>query len=396
MRICFLAGPRSLHTYKWVRFFAERGHEVHLIHDSTEVPYQFDKVALHYLKPPETIGGLNVLFFALRVLYRAIALLGFKTKRTVYVVFRDFVFGIQCFLKVKQIKPAILHSHYVSHFGFWAALTQFRPHLVTAWGSDIVRDPKTSKWPNWKVRYTLKKADLITCDAEHMAEAMIHLGAERRKTKQIRFGVDVDLFSPDQHVKDYKKRYHIPSSFQTVISTRHLKPSYDVESFVRAIPQVIQAIAKVKFMIINDGIQRNDLQSLADSLGIASHVIFAGRVLNHELPHYYLSSDVYVSTALSDGGISASTAEAMACGLPVIITDVVDNDRWIENGVNGYLVPAKNPSALADRIVYLLQQDESVRKTIGMNARKTIQERNDYHVEMSRMERMYHQLNSGK
>ena len=101
--------------------------------------------------------------------------------------------------------------------------------------------------------------------------------------------------------------------------------------------------------------------------------------------------DVYVSTSLSDAGIAASTAEAMACGLPVIVTDVADNKKWIDNGVNGFVVPVKDPKSLAEKIIYLLQ-NEDIRKKFGKINRKIIEERNNYYKEMEKMEDIYKEL----
>jgi len=101
--------------------------------------------------------------------------------------------------------------------------------------------------------------------------------------------------------------------------------------------------------------------------------------------------DVYVSTSLSEAEIVASTAEAMACGLPVIVTDVADNKKWIDNGVNGFVVPVKDPKSLAEKIIYLLQ-DEDIRKQFGKINRKIIEERNNYYTEMEKMEDIYKKL----
>ncbi len=101
--------------------------------------------------------------------------------------------------------------------------------------------------------------------------------------------------------------------------------------------------------------------------------------------------DVYVSTSLSDAGIDASTAEAMACGLPVVVTDVADNKKWVDNGVNGFVVPVKDPKSLAEKIIYLLQ-NEDIRKKFGKINRKIIEERNNYYKEMKKMEDIYKEL----
>jgi glycosyltransferase involved in cell wall biosynthesis len=120
-------------------------------------------------------------------------------------------------------------------------------------------------------------------------------------------------------------------------------------------------------------------------------VKFIGFVRNDRLPDYLNSVDVYVSTSLSDAGIAASTAEAMACGLPVIVTDVADNRMWVEDGANGFVIPTKNPKLLAERIIHLLK-NEDIRRRFGNINRKIIEQRNNYYVEMQKMEGIYKKL----
>jgi glycosyltransferase involved in cell wall biosynthesis len=78
--------------------------------------------------------------------------------------------------------------------------------------------------------------------------------------------------------------------------------------------------------------------------------------------------DVYLNTSLSEG-LSIAIIEAMASGLPVIATDVGGNPEVVENGVNGFLVPSRNPQALAERIKYLYQYPEML-NMLAKNSRE--------------------------
>ena len=120
-------------------------------------------------------------------------------------------------------------------------------------------------------------------------------------------------------------------------------------------------------------------------------VKFTGWLPNDEIPRYLATADIYVSTSLSDGGIAASTAEAMASGVPVIVTDFGDNRKWVKDGINGFIIPSRNPEALASRIVYLLQ-NESERKQFGQRNRQIIEEKNNWEKEMGKMENCYKEL----
>jgi glycosyltransferase involved in cell wall biosynthesis len=176
-----------------------------------------------------------------------------------------------------------------------------------------------------------------------------------------------------------------------VISIRNLKPIYDVESLINAAPLVLKEIPEARFVILGRGSQEAYLKKLASSLGISTNVSFVGLVSHDELPQYLASSDVYVSTSLSDGGLAASTSEAMACGLPVVITDFGDNGKWVEDGVSGFLVPLRDPETLAARIVYLLQTKDD-RIKFGQANRQIIEERNSYEREIAKVGKLYEEL----
>jgi len=291
---------------------------------------------------------------------------------------------------IKQINPDVLHAHYVSNYGVYAAFSGFRPLALTAWGSDVLVDTKKSVFKKYLVGYALKKADVITCDAEHMKEAMKGFGVPAEKIEIIFFGIDTRRFKPEERSQELRTRLKIDDS-PAIISLRNLEPLYDVESLIKAIPSVLKEIPHAKFLIAGRGSEEEGLRKLAASLGVFESVRFIGFVPNDELPKYLNAVDVCVSTSLSDAGIAASTAEAMACGLAVVVTDVADNRSWVKDGENGFVVPVKDPRLLAERIIYLLKNDD-IRRQFGEANRRTIEERNDYYREMAKMEQIYQEL----
>jgi glycosyltransferase involved in cell wall biosynthesis len=364
LRICYLANASSVHTNKWARFFVSRKHEIHVISFENA---QIQGTAVHVLKLPVLV------------------------KNATYPLKIASVYRIQAL--VKKIKPDILHAHFVTNYGLFGALCNFHPFVLTAWGSDILVTPGArflSKIKRLIAKFALNKADLITCDAEHMKDAIKRLGVSPENISLIHFGIDTKKFSPRQKSEKIKARLGIANS-PTVVSLRNLNPLYDVESLIKSAPLVLKENPKTKFVIAGKGSEKKRLRELAKSLGIAYSVKFIGFIQNDELPQYLNTMDVYVSTSLSDAGIAASTAEAMACGLPVIVTDVADNKKWVEDGVNGFVVPIKDPKSLAEKIIYLLK-NEDIRKQFGKISRKIIEDRNDYYKEMEKMEEIYTHL----
>jgi glycosyltransferase involved in cell wall biosynthesis len=240
------------------------------------------------------------------------------------------------------------------------------------------------------VRLALRRADLITVDAQHMADAVAGFGVPRERVHLVYFGTDTEMFRPDARSEGVRRQI----GARLVISLRSFEPVYDVATLIRSVAAVVRAVPAARFLLIGRGTQEAALKDLSNSLGVSDHVVFLGHVPARQLPQYLASSDVYVSTALSDAGLAASTAEAMACGLPVIVTDSGENRLWVRDGENGYVVPTTSPEILAERIVDLLRRPD-VRAEWGQANRQVIVERNNYAREMRRMEEIYHALTAG-
>ena len=292
---------------------------------------------------------------------------------------------------IKEIKPDIIHTHSVSPYGYLGALAKFYPFIITPWGNDVLIDVKESKIEKIFTKLSLKKADLITCDGENTEESLINLGVFPEKIKFITFGVDIKKFksASDEEKKNLKKKYFSPDS-NIIISTRTLNSIHNVDTFIKAIPFVIEKISNAKFLIAGNGTEEKKLINLARSLEIYNSIKFLGKLEEKEMISALLASDIYVSTSLSESGLAASTAEAMACGLPVINTDTGDIKLWLEKE-GGFIIPVENPVVLAKKIIYLLQNSEIREKARKVN-RKVIEERNNYYKEMGKMEEIYKKL----
>lgn len=367
MKICYLAdvGIGSIHGLRWANYFAKNGHEVHII--SLRKPNNDIKdITLHIIKMRDTkIRVVRWIVNSLPILL--------QTKRL-----------------LKKIEPDILHAHCAYDSGVIGALANFHPFVVTVWGSDVLIAPKKSKITKYTVKFELKKADLITCDAEHIKEPLIQLGADPQKISLIYHGTDTRKFNPGERDESLREELGILDS-PSIISLRRLEPIYAIESLIAAIPIVLKEFSRAKFVIAGSGSQEVKLKEMAKSLGVLDSVKFVGWISNDKLPQYLASTDIYVSTSLSDAGLAASTAEAMACELPVLITDFGDNRKWVEDGVNGFIIPLKDPEALAEKIIYLLKNPD-VRMKFGKTNRKIIEERNNYYKEMEKMESIYIEL----
>ncbi|MEM3365906.1 MAG: glycosyltransferase family 4 protein [Candidatus Bathyarchaeia archaeon] len=354
MKICYIADASSIHTQKWVSFFVKRGYEIYIISSKL---FNMENVFLYQI--PKT-GNREI----------------------------DFAHGIFFVRRViNTIKPDILHAHYVVKYGWWGALTNYHPLILTVWGSDLLGSLQNFGLAKTLTKFSLKKADLITYDGYHLKQILMTYGCDIKKLKIIFFGVDIDLFKPQPRSEELAKSLGI-ANCPVVISLRNLKPVYGVENLIRSVPYVLEQIPDTKFLIFGKGEQEWILRKLARKLGIEKSVRFMGTVPNDLMPMYLNLADVYVSTALSDAGLAASTAEAMACALPVVVTEFGDNPYWVKDGENGFIVPINDHIALADRIITLLG-DKRLRKKFGERNRQIITMKNNYYKEMEKMESLY-------
>ncbi len=360
MRICYLANAGSIHTFRWISYFTRKGHKVSLVSLS---PPQFDyknielKVVKKIRKAPGIISQL--------------------------VNFIPLFFQLRKIIKNGQFD--VFHA-LASGEGWLASLAGCRPLVLTIADPAILPDSAKPFYYNILNSCALKKADLITTDGENTRRAMIRLGANHNIIRIIRFGVDVEKFRPGKN-EELKQRL-FGERAKIIISTKPLRQECSIDTLIKAAPLILQEIPMAKFLIVGGGEEQENLMQLAKTLGISKAVHFTGLLKSEELPLYLQSADVYVGTSLVESGIAASTAEAMACQLPLVVSDSGDNALLIKDGENGFIFPPKNSKTLAEKFIILLK-DEKLREKFAKANRKEIEEKNNYFREMEKMEKIY-------
>ncbi len=367
MRICYIADGASIHTQRWVNYFAKNGHETHLICWKMMPGYE-DNVNIHLLtKLAPKIWTVSQ-----------------------YISFIFWIFQVRHLVKI--IKPDIVDGHFITVYGFLAACSGFHPLVVSAWGSDMLVQPKINLISKFTAKYALKKADIIIClfPIDVVERQITELGIDSNKIRPVLLGVDTSEFNPSHRDEKIRRTLNIDRPQPVVISTRSLAPIYDVETLVKAIPLVLAEIPQAKFLIAGTGEQQDYLMELARTLGVSDNANFIGWVPRSELPKYLSSADVYVSSSLSDG-TSNSLLEAMASGLAPIVTDIPANRPWVNDGKNGFLFPARDCKTLAAKVIYLLNNEEA-RKSFGDRSRELVQQKAEQYAEMKKLEGVYHEL----
>lgn len=316
MRIAFLGDASLDHIRRWAGYFGERGHDALLLSfedpGDCSVPCRRLKAAL----PTKLLGYVS-------------ALGSIKSE-------------------LEFFRPDILNALYAGGYGFVAALSGFRPLVVTTLGSDLLVDYPSSLVHRLQIDYAVRKAELVTTDADVLTDALIRAGTPPVKILKVYFGIEEAVFHPAPEAPAPGR-----GSRSRIVSTRNLHPVYDVGCLIEALPALLEHI-EARVTICGEGPERDSIERMISELGLEDRIELKGRLGREELARELRSADLYVSTSRSDS-TSVSLLEAMACGLPPVVTDIPANREWITDGENGLLVRPGDPASLAAALRRMLE-----------------------------------------
>lgn len=290
---------------------------------------------------------------------------------------------------IREFEPDIIHSGYVWQVGILPAICKFHPHLSMPWGSDILTEPDDSFLIKRLVKKVVKTSDHIQCDAEFVKQKMIaDYKIHPDKVTVFPWGIDLNIFKPgDKHVA--RKKLNIPEDKFVIIFNRHMEPVYGVNDLLEAYKLFSKDKDDIMLLMLSDGSQKNDVLKFITENKLEDKINLVGRVVNHELPIFLNSADIYISTSLSDGS-SLSLLEAMASGLGIVVTDVPAIKEWI-NETNGLVVPRQNTEEIAAALEKYYN-DKGLIASHGSESTKIAQQRADWDKNYIILKNIYNKL----
>lgn len=362
MKICYIASAKSYYHPKWFEYFVRKGHQIHLISPDT---------------PRVEMPGVTIHCFPQ---------FKFNILRLAFTFLLGGIFSRKI---INREKPDILHAIELDE-GFAAASSGFHPLVMTPNGSDLLVWAKKHLLVRIIAKYVFSKADVVTSDSVPLKEASIALGAPKDRNYIIQWGVDLTQFSPEVDGGKIREQYNLGDS-PLIISSRALMPNYNNDTIIRCLPEVLKEVPLVKIMFVYGFRDReSEMKRLATDLGVDNSTIFVGPVDYQEMPHYFAASDVCLSVPSSDSSPRA-VYEAMACGVPPILSDLPWTKDFITPEQNALLVPVRDYQALASAVLRLLSDEELRQKIIKANL-KLVDEKLNYHKHMGQMESIYQSL----
>lgn len=367
MKLLFLADPNSPHIIKWAKSLS-----------------QLD---------------INIIIFGLGKLevkdYEGIPNIEVKTLNESVIRDEGSISKLRYLRALPQIKkiikdfhPDIVHAHYATSYGFLGALSGFHPFILSVWGSDVFSFPHISSLHKILLSYNLKKADKILSTSHIMAkETKLYTD---KAIEVIPFGVDTEQFKP-MNVESFFDKDDI------VIGTvKTLEEKYGIDYLIQAFKILSDKYPRLplKLLIVGGGSLEKKLKNLADELLIGSKTIFTGKVPFSDVPKYHNMLSVFVSVSNSES-FGVAVLEAMACGKPVIVSNVGGLPEIVENGKTGFIVPPRDPQKIAEAIEKLILNKELMAE-MGRAGRNRVKKFYEWKSCVEQMCNIYAQIQNNK
>jgi glycosyltransferase involved in cell wall biosynthesis len=377
MKILYFSRDYTTHDHRFLASLAGAGHQMYFLRlekrgaDLEDRPLPPDVVAIHWA------GGRSPFRFSR--LPRLLA--------SLHSVLR-------------KIQPDLVHAGPIQTAGLLTALTGYHPFVVVSWGSDLLRDADRNGFWRWATRYTLSRGDVLVGDCNPVREKAIALGMDPARIVTFPWGVDIHRFSPPNsetagipqdpleaapEPAELRARLGWENSF-VLLSTRAWEPGYGVDELARAFVRAAQARPELRLLLLGAGKLAPLLRRIFLQGNVLERVHFGGQVSQRELPRYFRAANMYISASHSDG-TSISLLEALATGLPALVSDIPGNREWITPGKQGWTFPVGDVAGLASAMENAAIAPNLA--TLSRAARELAEARADWRLNFQELLRAY-------
>jgi D-inositol-3-phosphate glycosyltransferase len=296
----------------------------------------------------------------------------------IYNYLPEFVDGVQDFAHREALRYDVIYSHY--WLSGWVAL-QLKPlwrvpviQMFHTLGrmKNRVSSEESQREPERRIQVEhqiIESADcLIAATPAERTQLMWLYGADMHKIRIIPPGVDISHFHPISKV-EAKRIIGIPENAQMLLFVGRIEPLKGIDTLFHAIAilrsQIPQCLSNLCLSIIGGEPERDEqdntemqrLKALREELGLAELVTFLGAKSQETLHYYYTAAEAVIMPSHYES-FGMVALEAMACGTPVIASEIGGLAYLIQDGVTGFHVPDRDPDELAGKMCLLLKNDE--------------------------------------
>jgi glycosyltransferase involved in cell wall biosynthesis len=258
-----------------------------------------------------------------------------------------------------------------------AAVAGASPLVAMAWGSDVLAANRVRTLAS---RIAVRRARVAMGDSQALLDRLVQLGAPRDATVLVNWGVDLDAFAPVDGARPRLRERLGLGPGPVVLSPRSLTPVYNPETVLAAFAIVAEAQPDAQLVLKHMG---------AEGDRVDGRVRVIGHVPYEQMAWYYQAADVCLSIPSSDSS-PRSVWEAMACGCPLVLSDLPWVHELIEPGRDALVVPV-DAAAVAAAILRVLG-DPRLAERLSGRGRELAERHRDRRAEMDRLEGVYRSL----
>ncbi len=280
----------------------------------------------------------------------------------------------------RTFRPDLIHVHYAAGFGLWGLAANFKPTLVSVWGTDVVDLPSNPVF-RMVIRTLLKRASWITATSDYLRRVTVRLqpGATE-KISVIPFGVSVPE-TPAPHPETKPVR---------ICFLKAHRPVSGPDFLIKAMREVVRVMPKIQLSMAGDGEMTPKLRRMVQKYGLSENVRFIGRLDNNQISSFLQQHHFMVMPSRQESfGVAA--LEAAAYGRPTVASNVGGIPEVIRNGETGVLVPSENVGSLSKAIIKLAQ-DSDLRNRMGMAGYEFVKQNYPWEKSLDMMAALYERL----
>jgi glycosyltransferase involved in cell wall biosynthesis len=290
-------------------------------------------------------------------------------------------------LRREGIQVIHMHTSHACTLGGWAARLSRTPVRIISRRVDF----SVRSNPLRKLKYQWG-VDRIVAISDGVRKVLIEDGLDPNRIVVIRSGIDPQAFDPNYPAGEARREFGFPDRSPVIGCVAHFADHKGHRYLIEAAVRVAAAVPDVRFLLVGDGELRPKIELQIKELKLERHVILTG--FRQDVPRLLAAMDVVVLSSHLEG-LGTSLLDAMAMARPVVATRVGGIPEMVEDGLNGLLVPPRDPSALADALITLINRPDE-RKRMGQAGRARMLEKFSAEAMVAATEAVYRKILESK
>jgi L-malate glycosyltransferase len=276
--------------------------------------------------------------------------------------------------------PDVVQAGPLDTIGLRAVAAGARPLVAMSWGYDLLGpgSPPAEAPGLAASRETLAAADALVVDCLTTGAIARDLGFPAERTVILPWGVDLDAFRPGRSEASVALRESLGWQDATIVLTaRAHEQRYGVDVAVDAFLRAATDRPELRLLVLARGRLTAALEARVASAGAGARVHFAGAIPSDDLIRHLGAADIYLSASHLDGS-SVTLLEAMASGLPAVVSDIPGNREWVTDGRTGALFADGDATTGSLALAAIATLPAAERRAVGAAARQVAAERADW------------------